>query len=32
MPLFIGLLKILGEKNKIYCEDDVLEEDRLYND
>ena len=43
MPLFIGFLKILRQKNKIYSDDDVLEEellkciglsekDRLYSD
>ena len=29
MPLFIGFLKILREKNKIYFYDDVLEEELL---
>ena len=29
MPLFIGFLKLLTEKNKIYFDDDVLEEELL---
>ena len=29
MSLFIGFLKILGEENKIYSDDDVLEEGLL---
>ena len=29
MPLFIGFLKILREKNKIYSNDDKLEEELL---
>ena len=29
MPLFTWFLKILGEKNKIYSDDDVLEEELL---
>ena len=29
MPLFIGFLKLLGEKNKIYSDDGVLEEELL---
>ena len=29
MPSFIGFLKILGEKNKTYFDDDVLEEELL---
>ena len=29
MPLFIGFLKFLREKNKIYSDDDVLEEELL---
>ena len=29
MPLFTGFLKILREKNKIYANDDVLEEELL---
>ena len=29
MPLFIGFLKLLREKNKIYFDDDVLEEELL---
>ena len=29
MPSFIGFLKILAEKNKIYSDDGVLEEELL---
>ena len=29
MPIFIGFLKILREKNKIYSDDDLLKEDLL---
>ena len=29
MPLFIGFLKILKEKNKIYSDDGVLDEELL---
>ena len=29
IPLFIGFLKILREKNKTYFDDDVLEEELL---
>ena len=29
MPLFIGFLKIFREKNKIYSDNDVLEEELL---
>ena len=29
MPLYIGFLKMLREKNKIYSDDDVLKEELL---